>query len=39
LYESAKWNAVNPMSEKPKFGKGSWSGETNLTLTYFGIDK
>ena len=30
LLETIKWNAVNPSSEKPKFGKGREKGEMKL---------
>lgn len=35
-----RWNAVNPMSEKPKIGRGTFKKETNgLKDAYFSIDK
>ena len=40
LGKPRRWNAVNPMSEKPKFGRGTLTKETNgVRDANFSIDK
>jgi hypothetical protein len=35
----ARWNEINPASEKPKFGRGTADARKEVQGRYFGTDK
>lgn len=39
IWKQIRWNAVNPMSEKPKFGRGVFRKESNGLKDAYSIDK
>ncbi len=39
LSEMIEWNAINPISEKPKFGRGTGDSELKRFAGRLGADK